>query len=129
VPTEPIPFYCGGKSPAAMRRTATLCQGYMGPGHSMNEIPGLLAELNRLRAEAGRENEPFETIVPVLPPNPVIDTYKRLEDMGVTATFLPPFDVAGIDRGHTSGLGRQSSIDAKKRQMEHYAETIIRRMG
>lgn len=129
VPTEPVPFYCGGKSAAALKRAAFLCDGYVGPGHSMNEIPGLLDELNRLRNEAGRGHLPFETIVPVLPPNPVVDTYRRLEDMGVTATFLPPFDVGGIDRGHSAGLGRQSSIDDKKRTMEHYAETIIRKMS
>ncbi len=126
VPTDPIPFYCGGKSPAALKRAATLCQGYMGPGHSMNEVPGLIAELNRLRADSDLAGEPFETIVPVLPPNPVADTYKRLEDMGVTATFLPPFDTGGLDRGHSQGLGRGSSLDAKQRIMDHYAETILR---
>lgn len=126
VPTEPIPFYCGGKSPAALKRAATLCQGYIGPGHSMNEVPGLIAELNRLRADSDRAGEPFETIVPVLPPNPVADTYRRLEDMGATATFLPPFDMGGLDRGHSQGLGRGSSLDAKKRIMDHYAETILR---
>jgi hypothetical protein len=46
--------------------------------------------------------------------------------MGVTATFLPPFDAGGVDRDRTAGLGRASSLDAKKRLMEHYAETILR---
>jgi hypothetical protein len=48
--------------------------------------------------------------------------------MGVTATFLPPFDVGGIDRGRSDGLGRHSSLDSKKRVMEQYAETILTRM-
>ena len=126
VPAEPVPFYCSGKSPAALKRAARLCQGYIGPGHSENEVPGLIAELNRLRTDSNRAGEPFETIVPVLPPNPVPDTYKRLEDMGLTATFLPPFDTGGLDRGHGQGLGRESSLDAKKRTMDHYAETILR---
>jgi probable F420-dependent oxidoreductase len=130
VPTEPIPFYCGGKSPAAFRRAGALCQGYIGPGHGLNEVPGVIAELNRARQDAGRAHEPFETIIPILPldPNRGADTYRRLEDMGATATFLPPFDAGGIDRGHSDGLGRRSSIDDKKRVMEHYAETIIRKM-
>jgi probable F420-dependent oxidoreductase len=131
VPTQPVPFYCGGKSPAALRRAAVLCDGYVGPGHSMNEIPGLVAELGRLRAEAGRAGEPFETIVPIMPIDlsrgP--DDYRRMEDMGVTATFLPPFDAGGIDRDHTTGLGRRSTIDEKKRMMERAAETFIRKMG
>jgi probable F420-dependent oxidoreductase len=131
VPTAPVPLYCGGKSEAALRRAAALCDGYMGPGHSLNEIPGLLADLERYRQEAGRQGEPFETIVPLLPPNPNrgADDYRRMEDMGVTATFLPPFDIGGIDRGHTEGLGRSSTVDDKKRVMERYAENIIRRMN
>jgi probable F420-dependent oxidoreductase len=131
VPTEPVPFYCGGKSPAALRRAATLCEGYVGPGHSLNEVPGLIADLDRLRAEAGRSAEPFETIVPIVPIDLSrgADDYKRLEDMGATATFLPPFDAGGIDRNHTAGLGRTSTIDEKKRMMERAAETIIGKMG
>jgi probable F420-dependent oxidoreductase len=131
VPTEPVPFYVGGKSAAALKRAATLCEGYVGPGHGLNEVPGLIAELDRLREEAGRADLPFETIVPILPVDPDRgpDTYKRLEDMGATATFLPPFDAGGIDRGHSQGLGRRSSLDDKKRIMERSAETILRKMG
>jgi probable F420-dependent oxidoreductase len=130
VPTEPVPFYCGGVSPAALKRAACLCDGFMGPGHSLDAVPHLLAELDRLRAEAGRGHLPFETIVPLLPidPDRGADDYKRMRDMGVTATFLPPFDAGGVDRGRTAGLGRRSSLDEKKRMMERYAETILRRM-
>jgi probable F420-dependent oxidoreductase len=128
VPRQPVPFYCGGISPAALRRAAYLCDGFMGPGHTFDAIPGLLADLNRLRREAGRDHLPFETIVPVVPidTNRGPDIYKRMEDMGVTATFLPPFDAGGIDRNHTAGLGRRSTVDDKKRVMEHYAENILR---
>jgi probable F420-dependent oxidoreductase len=129
-PTQPVPFYCGGKSPAAFRRAAALCEGYIGPGHAIDDVPALLAELTRLRYEAGRENEPFETIVPVLPVDLSrgAETYQRLADMGATATFLPPFDVGGLDRGRSDGLGRSSSLDAKKRIMEQRAETILRKV-
>lgn len=129
VPTRPIPFYCGGKSPAALRRAAQLCDGYIGPGHTVEEAPALLAELRRLREEAGRTDQPFEVILIVMPVKVRhADTFKRLEDMGVTGVTLPPFDVGGIDRNRTPGLGRTSSIEEKKRQMEHHAETIIRKM-
>lgn len=131
VPSRSVPLYCGGKSPAALRRAASLCDGYIGPGHALENIPSLLAELKRLRQESGRDHLPFETIVPILPldPNRNADVYKRMEDMGLTATFLPPFDAGGIDRGRTSGLGRTSTIDEKKRVMEQRAETIIRKMA
>lgn len=128
VPTQPVPFYCGGISAAALRRAATLCDGFMGPGHTLDAVPHLMADLNRLRAEAGRDHLPFETVVPLLPVNlnRGADDYKRMEDMGVTATFLPPFDVGGIDRDHSAGLGRRSTIDDKKRMMEHWGETVLR---
>lgn len=128
VPTQPVPFYCGGVSPAALRRAAYLCDGFMGPGHDIEAVPELMAELNRLRKEAGRDHLPFETIVPILPidPNRGADIYKRMEDMGVTATFLPPFDAGGVDRNRTEGLGRCSTLDEKKRMMERYAENILR---
>lgn len=131
VPTQPVPFYCGGKSPAALRRAATLCDGYMGPGHSLEEMPELIAEIDRLRREAGRDHLPFETIVPILPidPNRSADDYKRMEDMGVTSTFLPPFDAGGVDRNRTAGLGRRSTIDEKKRLMDRYAECFIRKLA
>lgn len=131
VPTQPVPFYCGGKSPAALRRAATLCDGYMGPGHSLEEMPELIAEIDRLRREAGRDHLPFETIVPILPidPNRSADDYKRMEDMGITSTFLPPFDAGGVDRNRTAGLGRRSTIDEKKRLMDRYAECFIRKLA
>jgi probable F420-dependent oxidoreductase len=131
LPTQPIPFYCGGKSPAALRRAAYLCEGYIGPGHTLEDAKVLLDELTRLRREAGRDHLPFETIVPVFPPAATsnVDTYKRLRDLGATATFAPPFDIGGLDRGKTnSGLGRASSLDAKKRTMEWYARNIIEKM-
>jgi alkanesulfonate monooxygenase SsuD/methylene tetrahydromethanopterin reductase-like flavin-dependent oxidoreductase (luciferase family) len=128
VPTRRVPLYCGGKSQAAFKRAAMLCDGYMGPGHSMNEVPQLVADLKRYRTEAGRGSEPFDIVVPILPidVNRGVDDYKRLRDMGVTSTFLPPFDAGGVDRNRTAGLGRGSSIDDKKRMMERYAETILR---
>jgi probable F420-dependent oxidoreductase len=130
VPTQRVPLYCGGKSAAALKRAATLCDGYMGPGHSMNEVPQLVAELKRYRAEADRSAEPFDIVVPILPidVNRGVDDYKRLRDMGVTSTFLPPFDAGGVDRNRTEGLGRRSTIDEKKRMMERYAETILRKL-
>lgn len=131
-PTKPVPLFCGGKSPAALRRAAWLCDGYIGPGHTVEEVPALLAELNRLREEAGRADLPFETIVPVSPltsPSDA-DTFKRLEELGMTATFAAPFDAASLDRGRSGkGLGRTSTLDEKKRMMEHYARTIIEKVG
>jgi probable F420-dependent oxidoreductase len=130
VPTAPVPFYCGGVSPAALRRAATLCDGFVGPGHRVDEVPAVLAELDRLRREAGRDHLPFEKIFLLLPLSErTLDGFRRLEDMGVTGTHMAPFDQSGVDRGQSTGLGRRSSLDHKKRVMEQYAETIIRKLA
>jgi probable F420-dependent oxidoreductase len=129
-PTEPVPFYAGGKSRAAMRRAASSCEGYIGPGHSMEEMPAFVAELDRLRREAGREHLPFEIITHILPVDTdrPLDDYKRLRDLGVTALFLPPFDAGGVDRNRSAGLGRASSIDGKRATMQRYADTILSKL-
>jgi probable F420-dependent oxidoreductase len=124
-PTKPVPLYCGGHSKAALRRAATLCDGYFGLLQNMEDVPALLAELNRLRRDAGRDRLPFETIIPISPmlPPPDIDTFKRLEDMGATSTVAAPFAFSVEQTAE-----RTSTIDAKKRWLEHYANTIIRKM-
>lgn len=131
-PSRPVPIYGGGTSPAALRRVATLCDGYIGPGHTVEEVPALLAELKRLRVEAGRGEESFETIVPIKPLTvlPDSDTLKRLEELGMTATFAPPFDAGGLDRRESRArLGRTSSVSEKKQVMEHYAAEVIQKVN
>jgi probable F420-dependent oxidoreductase len=126
-PNRPIPFYCGGKSAAALKRAAYLCEGFIGPPHTVAEVPALIAELKRLRAEAGRSHLPFEIILPITPlSDRTADNFKRLQDMGLTGATIPPFDAGGFDRNQSAGLGRSSTIDEKKRKMEHWAEAVLR---
>ncbi|MBY0400783.1 TIGR03619 family F420-dependent LLM class oxidoreductase [Myxococcota bacterium] len=117
-PTKPVPIWMGGASEPALRRTATLCDGWLGAGNTPEEVPGLLAKLDRLRAEAGRSHLPFETVVGLKTP-PDVDTFKRLGDQGMTTGLNYPFKFA---------LGDRSTLDQKKRLMEDFAEQIIRRV-
>ncbi len=116
-PKKPVPIWMGGSSPPALRRTATLCDGWLGAGNTPEEVPGILATLTRLRSEAGRAHLPFETIVGLSTP-PDVDTFKRLAEKGMTTGISYPFKFA---------LGESSSLDQKKRVMEEFAEKIIRR--
>jgi probable F420-dependent oxidoreductase len=118
-PSKPVPIFVGGKSPAALSRAATLCDGWIGNGQTVDEVPGILAELDRMRREAGRGQLPFETIIPLTTPLDV-DTLKRLEEKGMTASFSLPF---------TLELGMTSTIDQKKRVMERFARDIIQKMA
>ncbi|MFO0690290.1 MAG: TIGR03619 family F420-dependent LLM class oxidoreductase [Myxococcota bacterium] len=117
-PTKPVPIWMGGSSEPALRRTATLCDGWLGAGNTPEEVPGILAKLDRLRAEAGRSHLPFETVVGLKTP-PDVDTFVRLADQGMTTGLNYPFKFA---------LGDHSTLDQKKRVMEDFAEKIIRRV-
>jgi len=118
-PSRPVPIWMGGSSEPALRRTAALCDGWLGAGNTPEEVPGILDRLAKLRAEAGRSHLPFETVVGLKTP-PEVDTFKRLADRGMTTGLNYPFKFA---------LGERSSLDAKKRAMETFAEQIIRRVG
>jgi probable F420-dependent oxidoreductase len=118
-PEKTIPVYLGGSSPAALRRIARVADGFIGNGNAPDEVPGLLAELKRLREEAGRAHLPFETVIGLNTP-PDLDTFKRLEEQGMTSGVSYPF---------YSSLGMTSSIDEKKRVMEDFARRFIQPMS
>lgn len=98
-----------------MRRIARVSDGFIGRGNTPEEVPPLMAELQRLRREAGRDHLPFETVIGRNAP-PDLDTFRSLEETGMTAGVSYPFYFE---------LGLHSSIDAKKRVMERFARDII----
>jgi probable F420-dependent oxidoreductase len=118
-PSRPVPIYMGGAAPVALRRTANTGDGWLGAGNSPEEVPALMAELHRLRKEAGRDHLPFETVVGLKTP-PDVDTFKRLEAAGMTSGVSYPFQFS---------CGKRSTLAAKKQVMEEFAEKIIRRCG
>jgi hypothetical protein len=115
-PTHPIPIYFGGTAPVALRRAARVGDGWIGTGNRPEEVPDLMATFERLRAEAGRADEPFETLIGLYG-DPDLDTFRRLEDCGMTAGIHLPFAFA---------FGGPSTLDQKRRLMEGFAERILR---
>ena len=112
-PGHEIPLYIGGVSGIALRRAARLGDGWIGTGQTPDEAASFCDRLTQLRAEAGRADVPFETIIPLaVPPDP--DTLKRLEqDHGMTATTCYPF---------TYTIGPTSTLAQKRDQMHRFAE-------
>jgi probable F420-dependent oxidoreductase len=114
-PARTIPIYLGGSSPAALRRIAATADGFIGNGNMPDEVPALLAELQRLRIAADRAHLPFETVIGLNTP-PDLDAFKRLGDLGMTSSVSYPFYFS---------LGMTSSLDDKKRVMEDFARRFI----
>ncbi len=119
-PGAPVPVYVGGLSKRALRRAATLGDGWIGTGQTPEEVPSLLADLARMRAEAGRGQEPFESIVPLTVP-PDLELLQRLEsEHGMTSTTAWPFSYV---------LGPRSTVEAKRTHMLQFADEVIARMS
>ena len=119
-PAAPVPIWVGGLAPAALRRAARLGDGWIGTGQTPDDAARLLAELRRLRSEAGRGLEPFETIVPLaVPPDPGV--LRRLEEEhGMTATTAWPF---------TYTVGPRSTLEAKRTWLRRFADEVIAKVG
>jgi len=115
VPNKPIPIAIGGASKPALRRAATLGDGWAGAGNTPDEAAEILKTLTELRREAGRENEPFETIVPLTVP-PDADDFKRLSDLGADGTVNYPFAYT---------VGPDATLQQKLDMMKQYGDNVI----
>lgn len=115
-PSHPIPLYFGGAAPIALRRTARVGDGWIGAGNTPEEVPLVLGEIERMRVEAGRGGQPFESLVGVYA-EPGVDLFRRLEDAGMTSGIHLPFWFT---------FDGPSTLDQKKLEMERFAEDIIR---
>jgi probable F420-dependent oxidoreductase len=112
----PIPIYFGAAAKVALRRAARIGDGWLNTGNTIEEIPVLIDELARMRAEAGRSDIPFDTVVGVYG-EPGVDDFRRLEEAGMTSGIHLPFHFA---------FGGPSSLDQKKQLMEGFAESVLR---
>ena len=118
-PGAKIPIHVGGISKIALRRAATLGDGWIGTGQTPEEATAFCHTLRGLRAEAGRESEPFDTIVPLVVP-PELDLLKRLEEDGMTGTTCYPFSYT---------IGPTSTLQQKRDQMMQFGENVIAKLG
>ncbi|HBZ72881.1 MAG TPA: LLM class F420-dependent oxidoreductase [Deltaproteobacteria bacterium] len=116
VPGKSVPLYVGGVSEAALRRAATLADGWMGAGNTPEEVPEILARLRELRKKAGREKDAFTPIVP-LKAKLDRDLLRRMEgDYGLLHTVSYPFQFA---------LGPTSPLEKKRDFLRRMADELM----
>jgi probable F420-dependent oxidoreductase len=130
VPPAPIPIWIGGHSPAALLRAGRIGDGYMGTTVQLDAMPEMISILNQGRTEAddARRKAEFPIMLAVFAqlgenPDSMLpaynrDNFKRMEDMGVTDTFVGPVPWL---------LGKPvSALDEKRRLIETLANDFIR---
>ncbi len=118
-PTKPVPIYIGGLSGPALRRTARLGDGWIGPGQTIDDAIATAEQLHKMRAEYGRSNEPFDMVVPIYD-ELKIDDYKRMEDAGITSIVSLPFNFI---------LGPDTTLEQKRVYLENYADNVIAKVN
>ncbi len=108
------PIHYGGISPAAIRRAAERCNGWVGVRQTWDDLARSLRQIKELRHRAGREHLPFE--VTASPDGPMtVDNLRRLEEMGVHRVTLGPWmEPKGL-------IPVQHAIDG----MERFAESVL----
>lgn len=121
VPSSPTPIYGGGLSKPALRRATHLCDGWAGQIQSRKELPGLIKELARLRAESPRQNDHFPIISAV---GDAFDEqgYREMEEIGVTDLITVPWMFYGIS---TKEGGLEEKCDAMRR----FGDEVLHRFG
>lgn len=88
-PPGPVPVWVGGLSEVAMRRAARH-DGWVGDMASVDEAIEVAGRLRALRAEIGREDEPF-AVVPALTDALMPEDFARAAAGGVTMTMTMPW--------------------------------------
>jgi probable F420-dependent oxidoreductase len=117
VPAQPLPVLIGGHGEAALRRAASVGDGWLHGGGNGADLPGLLTRLAALRAECGTEHRPFEVHVISMDAYSA-DGVRRLADAGVTDVivgFRWPYHV-GPDT---------EALQPKLDKLRRYADDVI----
>ncbi|GGK59616.1 TIGR03619 family F420-dependent LLM class oxidoreductase [Nocardia camponoti] len=115
-PSQRVPFYIGGHTEPALRRAARIGDGWTSAMMKFDQLEATIARLRELRAEYGRETEPFE-IQAVCIDRFGRDGYQDLANAGVTDTIVVPW--------LADGIGFDGPLDAKVESLHRFAERYI----
>lgn len=117
VPKTSVPIYGGGVSDAALRRAATLCDGWASEIQTRNELDVILGRLRDYRESSSRAGEPFG-ICAALRDVVDLDGYRAMEERGVTELITVPWLFYG-DQGQ--------SCEAKCDGIRRFGDEVLAR--
>jgi probable F420-dependent oxidoreductase len=90
VADEPVPIYVGGLSEPGLKRAARLADGWISVANTSAEVAEVIPRLAELRAEYGRDDQPFE-IKALCTDVFDADGFGRMAEMGVTEAMVCPW--------------------------------------
>jgi probable F420-dependent oxidoreductase len=125
-PPGPIPIIGGGHSAPALRRAASLCDGWVAAGaYSDDEARAYLGQLHDARRKAGRSDEPFAIFLSLWS-RPDAQLYREFEEEhGVTDILCAPAMLAKVDPSDPPDKQLRTRLDASAR----FADEILAKMG
>ncbi|GLY67147.1 TIGR03619 family F420-dependent LLM class oxidoreductase [Amycolatopsis taiwanensis] len=115
-PAKRVPFYIGGHTEPALRRAAKVGDGWASAMMKLDDLRSTINRLGELRAEYGREAEPFE-IQAVCVDRFGLDGYREQADIGVTDVITQPWVFDGV--------GFDGPLQQKKDAIKKFADEII----
>jgi probable F420-dependent oxidoreductase len=114
-PSEPVPFYVGGHTEAALRRAARTGDGWTSAMIKFDDLRDVIGRLAALRTEYDRSG-PFE-IQAVCVDRFGVDGYRAQAEIGVTDAIVVPWVFYGV--------GLDGPVEAKKDGMKRFADEIM----
>jgi probable F420-dependent oxidoreductase len=113
-PERPIPIYIGGGSDVAVQRAAALGNGFMPPFVPEKTLAEYVAEVRAIRADLGRQDEPFEFVAPALGFTKV-EQLASIAGLGFTAARVHPLAAwsrhSGVHPGTMSARERLTALE------------------
>jgi len=122
-PPRPVPILGGGHSGPALRRSGTLCDGWIAAGaYQPDEARGYLSQLQEERERAGTQSEPFAIFLSLWS-EPDIDLYRSFEEeYGVTDFLCAPAMMAPVDAEDSDERQVAKRVEASARFAEEVLE-------
>jgi probable F420-dependent oxidoreductase len=116
VPRRPVPILVGGHSKPALKRAASLGDGWVSANTDFDTLKSLLADLNAYREAAGTRSRDFEIHGFDMAAREIAD-FRRLGELGVTDACVAPW-------GFDPSTALATQVDAMRR----FGDEIISRV-